>query len=146
MTDREIAAALLHEQGEYEVGQRLGYGWNRMLLDLALSPAELMARAVRDHLADCLVTLPALVQEGDVAHLHFYLGNLTNMRKQIFPALQVAYDVWAQGGDTGPLADLARRGVDHWEGLAREMMRVHARIDGPRAAEPIRELVAASHL
>jgi hypothetical protein len=35
-----------------------------MLLDLAQTPAELMARAVRDHLADCLVTLPRLDSSG----------------------------------------------------------------------------------
>jgi hypothetical protein len=146
MTDREIAAALLHEQGEYEAGQHLGDGWNRMLLDLVLTPAELMARAVRDHLADCLVTLPALAQAGDAASLHFYLGNLTNMRKQLFPGLQGAYDGWLKGGDTRPLADLARQGAAHWEGLAREMMRRHAELDGPLAVGPIQELVAASPL
>jgi hypothetical protein len=105
-----------------------------------------MARAVRDHLADCLVTLPALAREEHAASLHFYLGNLTNMRKQLFPGLEGAYGAWLEGGDTHPLADLAQQGVAHWEGLAREMIRLHAELDGPRAAGPIRELVEASLL
>ena len=103
MTDREIQAVLLHEQGEYEVGCRFGEAWNRMLLDLIQTPAEIMARAVRDHLADCLVTLPALAETGDAPSLHFYLGNLSHMRRAIFPALEAAYDDWLAGRrDRGP--------------------------------------------
>jgi hypothetical protein len=90
MTDHEIRGAFLHEQGEYAAEERLGDDWNRMLLDLSQTPAEIMARAVRDHLADCLVTLPALAEATDPALLHFYVGNLTAMRKEVFPGLLAA--------------------------------------------------------
>jgi hypothetical protein len=146
MTDREIAAALLHEQGEYEAGQRLGEDWNPMLLDLSFTPAELMARAVRDHLADCLITLPTLARDADAPSLHFYVGNLTNMRKQLFPALLGAYESWRESGDTRALADLARRGVEHWEDLAREMMASHRALGSAGAAERIRALASEGAL
>lgn len=143
MTEREIQSVLWHEQGEYEVGCRFGEAWNQMLLDLVQTPAEIMARAVRDHLADCLVTLPALAEAGDAPSLHFYVGNLSHMRRAIFPALETAYDQWRSGGGTAPIAEVAARGREHWDALARAMLERHAEL-GPAASDPIRELVEDS--
>jgi len=152
MTDREIRNVLLHEQGEVQAGRRLGdTDWNAMLLDLAQTPAELMARAVRDHLADCLVTLPHLSGSAEAAPadraaaLHFYLGNLTHMRKAIFPALDGAYEDWRLDGDPSRLGAVAAAGRDHWERLGHAMLSLH-RAQGADAAGPIRELVERSHL
>jgi hypothetical protein len=145
MTDREIAAVLLHEEGEYEAGIRLGERWNEMLMDVVYTPAELFARAVRDHLADCLITLPALAAESDDASLHFYMGNLTHLRKDIFPRLQQAYEGWLRSGDREPIAAAALAGRSHWEQLARGMMDLHR--DMPReAARRIQALAEDSHL
>lgn len=151
MADREIDNALLHEQGEVQAGERLGDGdWNAMLLDLGQTPAELMARAVRDHLADSLVTLPHLLErlgaDGEQrAALHFYIGNLTHLRKSLFPSLGTAYEQWRAHRDPGPLAAAAERGRDHWEALGREMLALH-RARGAEAAGPIRDRVSAGHL
>jgi hypothetical protein len=141
MTDHEIRAVLLHEQGEYAAGERLGPDWNRMVLDLAHTPAELVARAVRDHLADCLVTLPALAQVDEPASLHFYVGNLSAMRKEVFPSLLDAYQHWweraAAGiGDSRVFAELASRAREHWEDLAQGMLALH-REHGSEAAAAI---------
>ena len=62
MSEAEMAVIEAHERGEHQAGLELGDGWEAMLLDLSLTPAELMARAVRDHLADCTHTLPMLMQ------------------------------------------------------------------------------------
>jgi hypothetical protein len=114
-------------------------------MDLIHTPAELMARAVRDHLADCLCTLPVLAEAGDEASLHFYMGNLTNMRKEIFPGLEHAYQEWLVGGDTEPFAAIANLGRGHWEQLARAMIALHR--DDPRGAPgTVRELVERSYL
>lgn len=150
MTDQEIRAALLHEQGERAAGERLGSDWNQMVLDLAHTPAEIMARAVRDHLADCLVTLPTLAQMAEPASLHFYVGNLTAMRKEVFPALLAAYGAWWERASTGTgdprvFADLARRGGDHWERVATEMLALHREL-GADAAPAIAELVSSWRL
>ncbi|MEA3277861.1 MAG: hypothetical protein U9Q81_21775 [Pseudomonadota bacterium] len=145
MTDREIDAVLLHEQGEHEVGVRLGDDWNRMLMDLVYTPAELMARAVRDHLADCLTTLPALSEDGDEAPVHFYIGNLSNMRKEIFPGLRRAYVEWLSSGDTEALSAIAELGRDHWERIAQAMMDLH-REGGPDQANRIQALVSDNYL
>jgi len=145
MTDREIDALLLHEEGEHEAGVRLGTSWESMLLDLVQTPAELMARAVRDHLADCLVTLPVLVAGGAEESVHFFLGNLTNMRKEIFPGLERAYREWLETGDTEPLAAIAAAGRDHWERVARAMMDLH-REAGDQAPKRLQGLVNESFL
>ena len=145
MVDREINVVLLHEQGEHEAGVRLGEGWSRMLMDLIHTPAELMARAVRDHLADCLTTLPELARGGDDASLHFYVGNLTHMRKDLFPGLEQAYDSWRHSGDTNTILAIAARGREHWERLAMSMLEQHAQ-SGPDAADAIRELVESNRI
>jgi len=54
---------LLHEIGETEAGKLLGTQWKDMLNDIPRSKTELQMRTVRDHLADCLSTLPSLIEE-----------------------------------------------------------------------------------
>ena len=145
MTETELQAVMLHEIGEYQAGRLLGDTWNEMLLALCNTPAELMARAVRDHLADCMNTLPELVRQGRAASIHFYLGNLNNMRKTIFPGLEGAYQEWLNSGDLEPLAAIAEIGREHWAAQAARMMEVYHRFGG-RAVERIEKLVQGNHL
>lgn len=145
MTGREIEVLLLHEEGEHRAGIRLGEHWGSLLLALVETPAELMARAVRDHIADCQVTLPGLIEAGSEASIHFFLGNLTSMRKQIFPGLEAAYREWLTTGDMEPLRVIARDGRGHWEHLAHAMMDLYLE-GGERMEEEIGELVQASYL
>ncbi|MCU0767785.1 MAG: hypothetical protein MUE39_10535 [Gammaproteobacteria bacterium] len=135
MTDDEVDAAIEHEIGEFHAGRLLGPAWNDMLLDLAGSPAELMARAVRDHVADCTRTLPMLARTRREGSLHFYFGNLSGMRSEIFPGLAAAYREWLADGDYEPLGAIAQVGREHWLSLGHEMLDLHragAR-DVPRA-------------
>jgi len=118
MTETELYSALLHEIGEVEAGKLLGGDWEDMLAALPTGKAEIMLRAVRDNLADCLVTLPALLQKAEPAALHFYMGNLSNMRKTLFPALVSAYDAWTASGNTRELQATAARAAGHWQSLA----------------------------
>jgi hypothetical protein len=61
-----------------------------------LTSRRTLARAVRDHLADCLVTLPTLLEREAVGSLHFYLANLSGLRRALFPALLQAYESWLE--------------------------------------------------
>lgn len=114
MTATETEAVILHELGEIEAGVLFGPAWEQMLNALWHTRAELTARAVRDHLADCLVTLPALLAEERNASLHFYFANLSGMRQALFPALQAAYRQWLEQGSLVPLQGAVSRGQEHW--------------------------------
>jgi hypothetical protein len=91
MTNGEIETLVLHEEGELAAGRLLGAGWSAKLDGFSGKRAELLARAVRDNLADCLVTLPSLLQRGADDSLHFWFSTFDGMRRELFPRLVGAY-------------------------------------------------------
>ncbi len=145
MVEKELDAVLLHEQGEYLAGLELGETWNELLRGLGHSPAELMARAIRDHWVDCRVTLPLLLEREDAASIHFYLGALSGMRKQIFPKLKAAYEVWHESADWGALKRCVEEGEAHWAALAKQLLAYHG-VSARQAQTEIKQLVEANLL
>lgn len=122
MAEAESEAMILHEVGEARAGRLLGSEWETMLGSLNARHAELLARAVRDHLADCLVTLPTLIEREAIGSLHFYLANLSGLRRALFPALPAAYEAWLGDRRLERFTDLAHRGETHWLGVAHQLM------------------------
>ncbi len=145
MTAAEMPNVIRHEIGEIEAGRRLGPQWEEMVLAFAPSRVEVMARAVRDHLADALVTLPALLREAHPPSLHFYMANLTAMRKELFPAFRRAYDSWVDKGDRAALQTLVERAADHWLETAEHMLKLWSE-QGPEAKEAIERCVSGRRL
>ena len=127
MIDREMHAVILHEIGEVLAGRLLGSVWNDMLAQLPRSRAEITARAIRDNLADCLSTLPELLDAGDEAALHFYFANFNGLRRELFPELRQAYQSWLDGGSFSALRAQLRYGQAHWHALAGEILSNHGR-------------------
>lgn len=125
MTDTEIHTLTLHEIGEVQAGRELGEGWREMIDSFPRSRLELMARAVRDHLADALSTLPSMLGERHKPSLHFYFANLSGMRKQLYPALFKAYQHWVEYDDTSRLEAQVARGREHWLQVARDLLSLH---------------------
>ena len=144
MTDHELDSAVLHEIGEINAGGMLP-GWHNMMSQLTFTQAEIMARAVRDHLADALSTLPALLEKRQHASIHFYMANLTNMRKHIFPTLLDAYDDWLQSDDTARLTELVISSKTHWQNVATQMLALSDQY-GENSHGPIEQLVKDSTL
>lgn len=126
MVEAELNTLIQHELGEMAITQQVGQAWSAMIPDLMGSKAELLARAVRDNLADSLYTLPYLIQQQNPASLHFYFANLNNMRKQIFPSAMTAYQRWSEGHDISTLSDLAQQGVDHWSKTIHSILAIAA--------------------
>lgn len=124
MTDMALEGVILHEIGEVSAGDLLGPDWQDMLMTLGHSKAEIMARAVRDHLADALSTLPGLLADPRPAPLHFYMANVSNMRKELFPELVAAYETWSNNGDSSRLERLVQHSLPHWQTLATDLLEI----------------------
>lgn len=118
MTDAETETLILHERGEHAAGRLLGPQWEAMIISFRQRRPEILARAVRDNLADCLVTLPTLIERAAWPQLHFWFANFDGMRKEMFPAL-AGYDITKVGaGETAPLTEIVARGAQHWHAVA----------------------------
>ncbi len=125
MAEAEIEYVIQHEIGEVKAGQILGENWNSMTAELASAKirtqAEIMLRAVRDHLADSLTTLPLLLKNANEASIHFYFGNMTAMRKYLAPSLVSAYENWFETKDSSLLDEYLVNAQLHWSTLSTDI-------------------------
>ena len=117
MTETEIEYVIQHEIGEVKAAKIVGDNWNEMLITVARTQAEIMLRAVRDHLADSMTTLPTLFEKNNEASIHFYFGNMTAMRKYLAPSLVNAYEDWNENDDINTLKTSLVGLEKHWKKL-----------------------------
>lgn len=122
MTSNELDNAVLHEIGEVKAYEILGPQWEEWLVQLPHSKLELLLRAIRDHLADCLSTLPGILHDKKAASLHFYIANLTHLRKDLFPALLSAYDDWVETENFAKLTALVQQAAHHWQAVCETVL------------------------
>jgi len=135
MTDNEVESALLHELGEWRAEARLGEDWPALLLAVSGTRGEIVARAVRDHVADCISTLPTLLERENEAGLHFYFANLKGMRRELFPELTEAYQRWLDGDQLQALRAMVRQGAERWTATAQHLLQLHREAPETCAAE-----------
>lgn len=146
MVSAELNGVIDHEVGEVLANQLLTDEWNEMLNTLPRSTAEIMLRAVCDHLADALYTLPRLLQNMQQSpmltksSMHFYFGNLTAMRKKLAPALFASYEHWHQSGELTAFHDIMPQLQEHWQQLAEKSLALFAE-KGEQAAIDIEVLI-----
>ena len=142
LVDDLCESLVLHEIGEHRAGLWLEPGWALMRMALDQRRTDLRVRAVRDHIADLEVTLPALLAGDQAAPLHFWFANYEGSRAQLFPSLADAYAAW-RGGDSGrALLDAAQHGAAHFRDLATQILALHRR-EGRFATAAIERLLAA---
>jgi len=142
LVDEQCETLVLHELGEHRAGQWLGPDWAPMRLALQRRRADLHVRAVRDHLADLEVTLPALLDRGAGSALHFWFANYDGVREQLFPSLSAGYAAWREGDRGQALLRAAQGGAAHFRQLARQILALHQRL-GQRAGPAIERLLTA---
>jgi hypothetical protein len=137
LAEAEVEPLLLHEIGEFEVGRELGPDWQRLRAALPSRRADLYVRAARDHWADCRVTLPSLLRQGNDASLHFWFANLEGVRALLFPGLWAAYAAWCAGDRGARLLDAASTGQAHWRRLCLQLLQLHraGEADAPQRIE-----------
>ena len=114
MADNEMETMILHEVGEAMAGELLGDRWREMMLSVARTKGEPLARAVRDLLADCLSTLPGLLERANLPALHFYFATFDAPRRQLFPQALLAYEHFLRHGALERLWRVAGEGKDRW--------------------------------
>jgi hypothetical protein len=118
----QVEAIILHELGEARAGALLGEAWEAMLGGFERAPAELLVRAVRDNLADCLSTVPALAERGDARAIHLWFASFEGLRRDLFPQLVAGYESWRREGDAAVLRDAAAAGAAHWNAVAGRLL------------------------
>ena len=122
MAENEAESMILHELGEARAGALLGAAWEETIASRVRTPAETHARAVRDLLADCLSTLPALIARENVPALHFHFATFDAPRRELFPQALAAYEEFARGGSLTPLERVAAEGAERFLAEARALL------------------------
>jgi len=133
MAEQEAETLILHELGEAMAGPLLGAAWRDLIASFTGRRAETLARAVRDNLADCLSTLPRLIEREAACSIHFYFANFEGLRASLFPMLDCGYRDWREAGNLDALRAAALAGRAHWHEAALRLLRVHQR--NPATAE-----------
>jgi hypothetical protein len=122
MAQAERETLILHELGELAAGRLLGDDWEQFMSSLEDRRTEITARAVRDLLADTLVTLPTLLDRKAAPSLHFWFATFSGMRQELFPLLSAAHAQWGASGRVTAIAAAVAAGREHWERVARALM------------------------
>jgi hypothetical protein len=131
MADNEVETMILHELGEAMAGELLGEAWGEMALSVSCTRGEPVVRAVRDLLADCLSTLPVLLERANLPALHFYFATFDAPRRLLFPQALDAYANFLRCGSLERLWQVVREGKERWLATARELVAL-----SPAAREP----------
>jgi len=139
LAQAQAETLILHELGEARVAALLGPAWADMRATLTERRTELYARAARDLLADCWVTLPTLLERQDEASVHFMFSNFEGLRAHLFPGLANAYTAWCTG-DSQTLHNALKQGVWHWQQVCQQVLALH-HAQGCAAQVPIKQLL-----
>ncbi len=142
LVESETETLILHELGERAAGASLSPAWERMLGGFARRKAEVFARAARDHLADCTVTLPALLARDASSSIHFWFAGLDSLRGELFPRARGAYDLWRRGDGGRALVAATAAGAVHWRRVCDAVLALADGADGD-AERAIEALAAA---
>jgi len=122
MADNEAETMILHEVGEAMAGELLGDSWSDWFASGVGPRSEPYVRAVRDLLADCLSTLPGLLQGPNLPALHFYFATFDALRRQLFPEAVQAYEHHVRNGGQDRLSRVALEGTERWLATARGLL------------------------
>jgi len=98
-----------HEMGELHdvvFDRRL---WREIISTYPHSPVELVARAIKDLLADTnpFGTISHIVRTRKAASIGFYVAFLDGLMKEFFPELRPSFQTFAETGDWGVIEQAA---------------------------------------
>ena len=122
MAAGETETLVLHEMGELRAGHLLGTEWEEMLAEVDDRRTEVVIRAVRDLLADCLVTLPHLTARTATRSLLFWQANFDGLRRALAPELAESCRMESGGLDFDRLERVVDSSRRVWEQRASELL------------------------
>jgi len=125
MTDVESHSILLHERGEIETAKQLDEEWKTFLASVSSARLDLLLRAAKDFYADTLITLPELIQQHNQASIHFYVANMSPLRKQLCPSFIQAYNQWHETNDLSVLNHWLEKGHKHWSSVCHHALQMY---------------------
>lgn len=140
LAQSQAETLILHELGEARVAVLLSPAWGDMRAALMDRRTELRVRAVRDLLADCLVTLPTLLERQADASVHFWFANFEGLRAVLCPRLARAYTAWCAGDGGHALHEALKQGAPHWQQVCEQVLALH-HAHGTAAQPHIRQLL-----
>lgn len=145
LTAQMTETLVLHELGELRAGELLGSDWERLLADIGDRRSEITLRAVRDLLADSLVTLPTLIARGAPAALHGWFALFDGARSTLAPELAALNAAQFDGAALRRLEDETARQLSRWRRVADDLL-ARWRAGGADAVRPAADaLLAAAH-
>lgn len=125
--DRVRTNYIRHELGEhYDTVFDPGI-WREMLSDYPHTPVELLARTIKDLLADTGPhgTLGHILMEKDTAALAFFVAFFEGLAKAFFPELVTAFEIFMETGDWNIIANAVSTGHQSAETIALKMTRIY---------------------
>jgi 5-methylthioribose kinase len=92
---------IYHELGEIRDTTFDRQSWREMVAAFPFSPVELIARALKDLLADTneYGTLHHIIQKRQTAGLAFYVAFIDGLAKEFFPEISIAFQQFATSED-----------------------------------------------
>lgn len=109
----EVDLYIHHELGEARQEGLDRQTWKELVAAFPQSPIELLARALKDLLADTSPqggTLAYIVEEQRKASLGFFTAFLDGLRRELFPEMRRAFSAFLQSGDWGAVEQARQEG------------------------------------
>ena len=118
----QLEHVINHELGERRAGLTLGEEWSSFIVSVAGTPHEMLARAVRDQLADALSTLPSIVEAHDWTGLHGHVASLGSIRNRLSPKLRTVYQQCVRDNAMDALESMLPTAQAHWDRAAKKLL------------------------
>jgi hypothetical protein len=131
----EVETYIRHELGELRDMVFEKEIWRRIIATFPHTPIELLARTVKDLLADTneYGTLRHIVKEAKAASLAFYVAFLDGFRKVLFPELEMSFKEFEKSGEWSAITTAVTTGFErarhHAETLCRIFLEGEAKGD-----------------
>ena len=125
----EMERYIYHELGEIQDTKFNRQTWREIIATYPHTPIELLARSVKDLLADTndFGTLRFIIRERKASSLAFYVAFLDGLMKELFPEIRPAFKKFIKTKDWHIINDAVETGYLTAQNYAEKMSHIHQR-------------------